>query len=146
MSVFSKARPIALTAASPIAPKTVERTRFIEHGGKRILLLDYAGLGTDHRELLAEIAATRRVISTQPPASLLTLTDVRGCTITPANVRVMKELVDHNEPYVRWSAVVVGLSGVYLAGFRAIQGLSRRRNLLSFGDPDEAKDWLVSQA
>jgi hypothetical protein len=57
----------------------------------------------------------------------------------------MKELVAHNEPFVRWSAVVVGLTGVYLAGFRAIQALSRRRNLLSFGDLDDAKEWLVSQ-
>lgn len=145
MSVFSRPRPVALATPPPVKPETVGRTRFIEHSGKRILLLDYSGLGADLRELLAEITTTRRVISGQSPASLLTLTDVRGCTITPANVRAMKELVDHNEPYVRWSAVVVGLTGVYLAGFRAIQGLSRRRNLLSFGDPDEAKDWLVSQ-
>lgn len=144
MSVFSRPRPATLTPA-PMRARAVERTRFIEHEGKHILLLDYTALGADHRELLEEIAKTRRVISTQPPASLLTLTDVRGCAITPANVRAMKTLVDHNEPFVRWSAVVVGLSGVYLAGFRAIQGLSRRRNLLSFGDPDEAKDWLVSQ-
>ena len=145
MRVFSRPRPVALPAPRPAEPNAVERTRFIEHAGKRILLLDYAGLGADHRQLLEEIARTRRVISAQPAASLLTLTDVRGCAITPANVRVMKELVDHNEPYVRWSAVVVGLSGVYLAGFRAIQALSRRRNLLSFGDPDEAKEWLISQ-
>jgi hypothetical protein len=145
MSVFSRPRPVVLAPPPPIEPKTPERTRFIEQAGKRILLLDYAGLGPDLRQLLDEIAKTKRVIAAQPANSLLTLTDVRGCTITPANVRAMKGLVDHNESYVRWSAVVVGLTGVYLAGFRAIQGLSRRRNLLSFGDPDEAKDWLVSQ-
>jgi hypothetical protein len=123
----------------------VERTRFIEHAGKRILLLEYTGLGSDLVELRGEIEKTRRLISTQPPGSVLTLTDVRRSTITPANVRAMKELVEHNEPFVRWSAVVVGLTGVYLAGFRAIQALSRRRNLLSFGDLDDAKEWLVSQ-
>ena len=145
MSVFSRPRPAVLAAPQPIGAKAPERTRFIEHGGKRILLLDYTGLGSDLRQLLEEIAKTKRVISTQPPGSVLALTDVRRATITPGNVRAMKELVDHNDPYVRWSAVVVGLSGVYLAGFRAIQGLSRRRNLLSFGDPDDAKEWLVSQ-
>jgi hypothetical protein len=123
----------------------MERTRFIEHAGKRILFLEYTGLGSDLAELLAEIEKTKRIIATEPPGSVLTLSDVRGSKITPGNVRAMKELVAHNEPYVRWSAVVVGLTGVYLAGFRAIQGLSRRRNLLSFGDPDEAKDWLASQ-
>jgi len=146
MSMFSRPRP-AVPPPSPsvLEAKPPERTRFIEHEGKRILLLDYTSLGSNMRELLEEIAKSKRVIAAQPPGSLLTLTDVRRSTITPGNVRAMKELVDHNEPYVRWSAVVVGLSGVYLAGFRAIQGLSQRRNLLSFGDPDEAKDWLVSQ-
>jgi hypothetical protein len=123
----------------------MERTRFIEHAGKRILLLEYTNLGSDLAELLAEIEKTKRVISAQPPGSVLTLTDVRGSKITPGNVRAMKELVAHNEPFVRWSAVVVGLTGVYLAGFRAIQALSRRRNLLSFGDLEDAKEWLVSQ-
>jgi hypothetical protein len=125
--------------------RTTNRTRFIEHRGKRVLLLDYTGLGDDPAELQAEIERTKAVISAEPPGTVLTLTDVRGARITPANVRAMKELVQHNVPYVRWSAVVVGLSGVYLTAFRAIQALSRRRNLRSFGDPDEAKEWLVTQ-
>jgi hypothetical protein len=146
MSVFSRQRLVVSPPPAPVLEaKAPDRTRFIEHEGKRILLLDYTSLGSNLRELLEEIAKTKRVIAAQPQGSLLTLTDTRRSTITPGNVRAMKELVDHNEPYVRWSAVVVGLSGVYLAGFRAIQGLSRRRNLLSFGDPEEAKDWLVSQ-
>jgi hypothetical protein len=123
----------------------MERTRFIEHAGKRILFLDYTGLGSDIGELRAEIEKTKRVIAAQPPGSVLTLTDVRRSSITPATVRAMKDLVEHNAPFVRWSAVVVGLTGVYLAGFRAIQALSRRRNLLSFGDLDDAKEWLVAQ-
>jgi len=144
MGVFAGPRANHLATYSS-ATKRMERTRFIEHGGKRILFLEYTDLGSDLGELLREIEKTKRVIATQPPGSVLTLTDVRRSSITPANVRAMKELVAHNEPYVRWSAVVVGLTGVYLAGFRAIQALSRRRNLLSFGDLDEAKDWLVSQ-
>ena len=145
MSVFSRPRPVVLPPPAPVQAKTPERTRFVEHGGKRILLLDYTGLGSDLRQLLEEIEKTKRVVATQPPGSILTLTDTRRGLITPGNVRAMKELVDHNEPYVRWAAVVVDLSGTYLAGFRAIQSLTQRRNLLSFGDAEEAKDWLVSQ-
>lgn len=132
--------PYSFGAATPM-----DRTRFIEHRGKRILLLEYTDLGSDADQLVAEIERTKTAISAQPPGSVLTLTDVRGSRITPANVRAMKDLVQHNAPFVKWSAVVVGLSGVYLTGFRAIQALSRRKNLRSFGDPDEAKDWLVSQ-
>lgn len=145
MGVFASPRSIHLTTHPSAKTSRMERTRFIEHAGKRILLLEYTNLGSDLAELLAEIEKTKRVISAQPPGSVLTLTDVRGSKITPGNVRAMKELVAHNEPFVRWSAVVVGLTGVYLAGFRAIQALSRRRNLLSFGDLEDAKEWLVSQ-
>lgn len=132
------------TQPFPQAPAR-SRTQFTEHRGKRILLMDYTDLGHDSAELQAEIARTKSIISAEPPGSVLVLTDVRGARITPANVKAIKELVEHNVPFVKWSAVVVGLSGVYLTAFRAIQALSRRRNLRSFGDPDEAKEWLVSQ-
>src|SRR4051812_12801893 len=145
MGVFAGSRAIHFATHPSVNSSKMERTRFIEHAGKRILLLEYTDLGSDLRQLLDEIEKTKRVIATQPPGTVLTLTDVRRSSITPANVRAMKELVAHNEPYVRWSAVVVGLTGVYLAGFRAIQALSRRRNLLSFGDLEDAKEWLVSQ-
>jgi hypothetical protein len=122
----------------------MERTRFVDHKGKKILLLDYTDLGTSPEQLQEEIARTRQIISTQPPGSLLTLTDVRGSRITPGNVKAMQELVRHNVPYVKWGAVIVSLTGIQLTAFRAIQAVSRRRNLRSFNDLDEAKDWLAS--
>lgn len=123
----------------------MDRTQFIDYKGHRILLLDYTNLGTDAEQLKAEIGKTKQVIGVEPPGSVLTLTDVRGSKITPGNVKAMQELVQFNAPYVRWSAVVVGLTGVYLTAFRAIQALSRRRNLAAFNDPNEAKAWLVSR-
>lgn len=121
------------------------RTRFIDHGGKRILLLDYTGLGASMDALAREIEESKRVIAAEPPGSVLALTDVRGARISTAAVRAMQELVKFNTPYVRWSAIVVGLTGVYLTAFRATQVLSRRRNLRAFNDPDEAREWLVAQ-
>ncbi|HEX6751662.1 MAG TPA: hypothetical protein VF092_30495 [Longimicrobium sp.] len=123
----------------------MERTRFVEHKGKRILTLDYTGLGTDMDELRDEMLKSKAVIAAEPPASLLIMTDVRGARITPGSVKLMQELVKHNVPYVRWGAVVVGLSSVYLTAFRATQALSRRKNLKSFNDTGEAQDWLVAQ-
>lgn len=125
--------------------RTMERTRFIDHKGKRILLLDYTGLGASPEQLQEEIARTRKLIGTQQPGSLLTLTDVRGSKITAGNVRLMQELVRHNAPFVKWGAVIVGLTGVYLTAFRAIQVVTRRRNLNAFNDLEEGKDWLVAQ-
>lgn len=123
----------------------MERTRFIEHAGKRILLLDYREMGSSDEELLAEIAKTKAIISREPPGSVLALTDIRGSKITAGHVRTMQGLVEFNKPYVRWSAIVVGLTGVYLTAFRAVQAVSRRRNLRSFNDLEEAKSWLVAQ-
>ena len=123
----------------------MNRTRFISHQGKRILLLDYQNLGADPDELEREIAGSKQVVSREAQGSVLILTDVRGCRITPGAVRAMEGLVRHNAPYVKWSAVVVGLTGVYLTAYRAIQALSRRRNLKSFTDTGDAQDWLISQ-
>lgn len=123
----------------------MERTRFIEHRGKRILLLDYTGLGNDMDELRDEMLKSKAMIEGEPPASVLIMTDVRGARITPGAVKMLQELVKHNQPYVKWSAVVVGLTGVYLTAFRATQALSRRKNMKSFSDVAEAQDWLVSQ-
>jgi hypothetical protein len=122
----------------------MDRTRFINHRGERLLLLDYTNLGTDLDQLKTEIDRSKRVIAGEPHASVLTLTDTRGSKITPGTVKAMQELVQFNAPYVRWSAVVVGLTGVYLTAFRAIQALSRRRNMRAFNDLDEAKEWLLS--
>lgn len=124
----------------------MDRTRFIDHRGHRLLLLDYTNLGTDLDQLRDEIGKTKEVIGREPPGSVLTLTDVRGCKITPGAVKAMQELVKFNADYVRWSAVVVGLTGVYLTAYRATQALSRRRNMRAFNDLDEAKEWLVSQS
>lgn len=124
----------------------MDRTRFIDHRGRRLLMLDYTELGTDLDQLRAEIVKSKEVIAGEPPGSVLTLTDVRGSKITPSAVRAMQELVQFNAPYVKWSAVVVGLTGVYLTAFRAIQALSRRRNMKAFNDLNEAKEWLVSHA
>ncbi|HET7234564.1 MAG TPA: hypothetical protein VFJ16_31420 [Longimicrobium sp.] len=122
----------------------MDRTRFINHRGQRLLLLDYTNLGTDLDQLKTEIDRSKAVIAHELPGSVLTVTDVRGSKITPGAVKAMQELVQFNAPYVRWSAVVVGLTGVYLTAFRAIQALSRRKNMRAFNDLDEAKDWLLS--
>ncbi|HSU13381.1 hypothetical protein [Longimicrobium sp.] len=123
----------------------MERSRFIEHGGKRILVLDYTGLGKDMDQLRGEIEKSKARISAEQPGTVLTMTDVRGAHITPGGVKAMQELVKHNAPFVKWSAIVVGLTGVYLTAFRATQALSRRKNMKAFTSHAEAQEWLVSQ-
>src|SRR4051812_44780960 len=141
----SGSRTLHVTMHSFAEAATAARSRFLEHRGRRMLLLDYSGLGADSSELQAEIDRSKAMISSEPPGTVLTICDVRGSKITPTNVRAMQQLVQHNTPYVKWGAVVIGLTGVYLTAFRATQALSRRKNLRAFNDVEEAKEWLAAQ-
>lgn len=120
----------------------MERTRFIEHRGKRILLLDYAGV-RDPEEAIREVAHSKEVVAGQPPDSLLVLTQVRNARYNAAVLQAMKELAAHNAPYVRASALV-GMGGLHRIAYQAVI-LFSKRNIKVFDAEDEALDWLASQ-
>jgi hypothetical protein len=120
----------------------MERTRFIEHRGKRILLLDYAGV-RDPQESLREIEHSKEVVARHPPDSLLVMTVVRDARYNQAVVQAMKELASHNKPYVKASAVV-GMSGLHRIVYQAVL-LFSRRNIQTFDDEAQALDWLAAQ-
>lgn len=120
----------------------MERTRFIEHRGSRILLLDYSGI-TDPAEALREIELSRKMVARQPPGSLLALTYVRDARYNTEIVQALKGLVEHNRPYVKASAVV-GLAGIQRAVYQTLL-LFSKRVIRTFDDMEEAKDWLVEQ-
>ncbi|HEX5727677.1 MAG TPA: hypothetical protein VFX98_19555 [Longimicrobiaceae bacterium] len=120
----------------------MERTRFIEHRGRRILVLDYSGI-RDGEEALREIENSRRVVALQAPGSLLVLTNVKDARYNKDIVQAMKELAAHNAPYVKASAVV-GMSGLHRVAYQAIILFSKRR-IQVFDTPEEGLDWLVAQ-
>ena len=119
-----------------------ERVRFLEHRGKRILLVDFSHL-QETEEVFRVMKAARAVVGAQPPASLHTLTHVRGARYTPPVMDAMKALAVHNRPYVT-AAAVVGMERMHRILFRAVI-LFSRRNIEAFDSVDEAKDWLASQ-
>lgn len=121
----------------------MERTRFIEHQGRRILLLDYAGI-RDPDEALREIQHSKEVVARQPAGSLLVMTAVRDARYNAAVLQGMKELAAHNAPYVKASAVV-GMSGLHRIAYQAVI-LFSKRNIKTFDQESEALDWLVTQA
>jgi hypothetical protein len=119
----------------------MERTRFIEHKGKRILLLDYAG-ARDPDEAVASVHQSMEFIARQPLNSLLVMTVVRDARYNAAVLQAMKELAAHNAPYVRASAVV-GMSGLHRIAYQAVLMFSKR-NIKTFDDEAQALDWLVA--
>ena len=119
------------------------RTRFIEHRGTQILLLDYTNI-VDKETALREIATSRRIIAQQPPGSLLTLTHVAGSRYDADVVQALKELTLHNRPYVK-AAAVVGLNPLMRVIYRAVTAFSKR-DIHVFDELEAAKDWLQEQA
>lgn len=136
-------RPQLVASMSPQAAPSprADRTRFIEHKGKRILLFDYQGI-VDPTEALREIENSKAVVATQPRKSLRILTNVRNARYNGAVLQGMKELAKHDEPYVMASAVV-GLTGLLRIAYTAVTTFSRR-NIAVFTDETEALDWLAA--
>ena len=121
----------------------MERTRFIEHRGKRILLLDYSGI-QNPEQAIATIEHSKTVVAQHPPHSLLVLTDVKDARYNSAVLQAMKELAAHNGPYVRASAIV-GMGGLHRIAYQAVL-LFTRRKIPAFDTREQALDWLAEQA
>jgi hypothetical protein len=118
----------------------MERVRFFDHDGHRILLLDCTDCGPD--ELLEVFEQARLAIAAEPPHSLLTLTDFTGAQFNKKVADQMKITATYNRAYVRRSAIVGAedLPDVYyhnLVSFSA-------REFPAFKTREEAMDWLVS--
>jgi hypothetical protein len=120
----------------------MERTRFIDHKGKQILLLDYAGI-RDPEEAVRQIQVSKRFVAGQPKGSLRVMTLVREARYNAAVLQGMKELAAHNAPYVKASAVV-GMSGLHRIAYQAVI-LFSKRNIKTFDNEADALDWLATQ-
>src|SRR5690349_21356414 len=118
----------------------MQRIRFIEHRGVRVLLTDYSPPITE-AEGLAAMDECRRLVAQQPLQSLLLLTNVTGAYFNTRAVQGLKDLAAHNSPYVRRSAVV-GVSGLQKIIYQAVQRFAKR-DIVLFSARQDALDWLV---
>lgn len=114
---------------------------FINHKGKKILLIDFSGRKAE--EVINIIAEAKELIKKQPEKSLLTLTDGTNTRFDPKVAEGLKEFAAHNKPYVRAGAVV-GITGIVKIVYNAVMKFSGR-NLPAFDDIETAKDWLAGQ-
>jgi hypothetical protein len=119
----------------------MERVTFIQHKGKKMLYLNFAGCKAD--EVLEVIEQGKAAIRTQLKQSVLTLTDVTNAAFNSEVSDAMKEFVVHNKPFVAASAVV-GVTGLKKVIFNAVMKISGR-HLHAHDSLDQAKDWLASQ-
>jgi hypothetical protein len=115
---------------------------FIDHRGKKIMLMDIAG----QHDPDASIALGRRaleIITIQPPQSLLLLTDVSGARFNTAAAAFMKEYSSAITPHVR-ASVIVGVGGIMRVILQSLIRVSGRE-IHVCDTRQQALDWLVEQ-
>lgn len=121
----------------------MERTRYIEHRGKQIVLLDYTNL-TVESETLVEIEKSRQFIAgSGADHSLLTCTDATGAKYTAKVLEACKALAAGNKPFVKAGATVSDARVVRMV-ITAVCVFTGR-SLPTFATREEALDWLVVQ-
>lgn len=122
-----------------------EYFQWIEHKGKRILLIKFAGL-KDEKVYVQAIADLEREILRQPRGQLVPL------VMDVSDTRVTKAVTDRGKQMMQTAkakgvpdspTVLVGLSGAQKAIVLALQIV--RPDLHVAGSLEEAKDWIVKQ-
>ncbi len=120
----------------------MERVRFLEHGGQRVLLIDYSEL-TDEGEFLALIERRKKIVETEPSGNLLTLTDVTNAHCTRNVLEAMKVAAVLDLPHLK-RAAIVGTDSVFPRGTSDAMTTFTARHWTRFQTRDEALHWLVS--
>jgi hypothetical protein len=118
----------------------MERSRFIDHKGVQICLLDFSGAAIE--EVLSTIESGARLIRSQPGKTVLSLTFTDGAKFDTAVIKGMKDLTKGNEPYVR-AAAVVGVKGLQKIVLDAAS-LFSNREFATFDDLESAKEYLIT--
>lgn len=118
----------------------MQRCQFVEHKGRKILVLDCTGCQPEDFDAIIDECA--RVVQSQPQNSVLTMTIAGGGMFDSATVEKLKNLTRDNAPFVRQSAVV-GVSGLQKVVLTAVSLFSKRKFNL-FDDRLEAMDFLAA--
>lgn len=122
----------------------MERVRFIEHSGRRVLLIDYSGM-TEQPEFLALIDERKKLVAAEPADSLLTLTDVTNARCSRDVLESMKVAAVLDRPHLK-RAAIVGTDSVFPHGTSDAISNFTARHWARFQTREEALDWLVSDA
>ena len=121
-----------------------ERTRFIDNGGQRVILIDASEV-TDIAFGLSVLEEARRFIARlQPDGSHFTLIDTTGGSrYAKEHVDAAKALTVHNRPYVK-AAAAVSDSMLHRAAVKMVAMFSNRR-IEAFDSRASALAWLATQ-
>lgn len=117
------------------------RIQFTNYKGKQILAVDFSCCTATE---VAEVArAVPEVVTAQPRASVLILSDYTGASLDQEALRVLKESAVFDKPYVKKSAWIGTES--FPEVFRQNMKTFSRREFPVFNSRDEALEWLAAE-
>ncbi len=117
-----------------------DRIRLIEHGGKQVAFIDYAGLHGD--ELIRYVKQVEASTKNIDRDNLLTLVDVEGISVDREALQNLKQQTAQSTAKVAKCAVInaVGVHEFFLQIITRHSGI----NAQQFATRDEALNWLVA--
>lgn len=130
------------TAANTANPSSenMQRLRYVEHRGKRILLAD---VSTCSEEQLAEcIKTVPQFVTQQPEHSVLLLGDFTGTHFTKGTIEQLKIAAVFDRPHVAKAAWVLS-DNLHKVVLESIRNFSARE-IAVFATREEALDYLAS--
>src|SRR5512146_1893271 len=116
----------------------LNRYRFVERAGRRILRVDFTGLSPEQH--IRELGPVRAFVVTQPPGSLLMVTFAND-RFTAASADAIKEYVLGIDRHVRANAVVCAPG--FRSAFIALLDALVRHEVRCFEQESDAIAWLV---
>ncbi|PKN91145.1 MAG: hypothetical protein CVU44_20490 [Chloroflexi bacterium HGW-Chloroflexi-6] len=120
------------------------RSQWIEHKGKKLLLINVANLTHDYDTLKNELEALIVLLSAEPKNSVLAVADLRGTHLNNNALLTLMSNAPMAAPYFRKSALVIESNyarRIILDSLGQFVGHLPKR----FEHLDEAKDWLASE-
>lgn len=122
----------------------MERVRTIIHKYKQVIDIDFSNLNSYNMpEILKVMETAKKTIRSNPPNSVLTITDFEGMFFNKEILDLMINYVAENKPYVKASAII-GAGGLRKIAVNSAEKFSMR-DLQLFDSEQEALDWLVEQ-
>lgn len=118
------------------------RTQQINYKGRDIFHMDFSNL-KNVQEINGVINESVKFIRVKPPTSLYCLTNISGMHFNNEIKDVFQNFVKGNKPFVKASAVV-GLSPLQQIVYNGLMKITGR-DIKSFSNLDDAKEWLVGR-
>ena len=119
-----------------------ERIRFIDHQGKRVLLVDFSNCPAREVERITRLVPDH--VTVQPRGSVLVLTDFTRAAFDRDALWAMKETAVFDKPFVKKSALI-GTETLPKDFYEDMTRFSRRE-LPIFKTREEALAWLAADS